>query len=65
MPQASGDVNGNGAAKPPVNGGYDVYVHFHGAPKVVLQGRAFKLKLQRSCLGPSIGAPCFKGETAL
>ena len=26
--QASGDVNGNGAAKPPVNGGYDVYEIF-------------------------------------
>src|SRR6185437_3910752 len=28
VPQASGDVNGNGAAKPPVNGGYDVYELF-------------------------------------
>jgi len=25
VPQATGDVNGNGAAKPPVNGGFDVY----------------------------------------
>jgi outer membrane receptor protein involved in Fe transport len=25
VPQSSGDVNGNGAANPPVNGGYDVY----------------------------------------
>ena len=25
LPQAIGDVNGNGAANPPVNGGYDVY----------------------------------------
>jgi outer membrane receptor protein involved in Fe transport len=28
VPQATGDVNGNGAAKPPVNGGYDVYELF-------------------------------------
>ncbi len=28
LPQSSGDVNGNGAANPPVNGGYDVYELF-------------------------------------
>nr|MEA2797997.1 iron complex outerrane recepter protein [Phenylobacterium sp.] len=33
--QASGDVNGNGAAKPPVNGGYDVY-ELYGEARVPL-----------------------------
>nr|MEA2797972.1 iron complex outerrane recepter protein [Phenylobacterium sp.] len=33
--QASGDVNGNGAANPPVNGGYDVY-ELYGEARVPL-----------------------------
>ena len=35
VPQASGDVNGNGAAKPPVNGGYDVY-ELYGEARIPL-----------------------------
>ncbi|MFL5296010.1 MAG: TonB-dependent receptor domain-containing protein [Phenylobacterium sp.] len=35
VPQASGDVNGNGAAKPPVNGGFDVY-ELYGEARVPL-----------------------------
>jgi iron complex outermembrane receptor protein len=35
VPQATGDVNGNGAAKPPVNGGYDVY-ELYGEARVPL-----------------------------
>ena len=35
LAQASGDVNGNGAAKPPVNGGYDVY-ELYGEARVPL-----------------------------
>jgi outer membrane receptor protein involved in Fe transport len=35
VPQSSGDVNGNGAAKPPVNGGYDVY-ELYGEARVPL-----------------------------
>ncbi|WP_372784968.1 TonB-dependent receptor domain-containing protein [Phenylobacterium sp.] len=35
VPQASGDVNGNGAANPPVNGGYDVY-ELYGEARVPL-----------------------------
>ncbi len=35
LPQSSGDVNGNGAANPPVNGGYDVY-ELYGEARVPL-----------------------------
>jgi iron complex outermembrane receptor protein len=35
VPQASGDVNGNGAANPPVNGGYDVY-ELYGEARIPL-----------------------------
>jgi outer membrane receptor protein involved in Fe transport len=35
LAQASGDVNGNGAAKPPVNGGYDVY-ELYGETRIPL-----------------------------
>jgi outer membrane receptor protein involved in Fe transport len=37
VPQATGDVNGNGAAKPPVNGGYDVYELFGEARIPIVQ----------------------------
>jgi outer membrane receptor protein involved in Fe transport len=37
VPQATGDVNGNGAAKPPVNGGYDVYELFGEARIPIIQ----------------------------
>jgi outer membrane receptor protein involved in Fe transport len=37
VPQAIGDVNGNGAAKPPVNGGYDVYELFGEARVPLIQ----------------------------
>jgi outer membrane receptor protein involved in Fe transport len=37
VPQASGDVNGNGAANPPVNGGYDVYELFGEARVPLVQ----------------------------
>ncbi|MFL5298420.1 MAG: TonB-dependent receptor domain-containing protein [Phenylobacterium sp.] len=37
VPQATGDVNGNGAAKPPVNGGYDVYELYGEARIPVIQ----------------------------
>ncbi|HEY8003334.1 MAG TPA: TonB-dependent receptor [Phenylobacterium sp.] len=37
VPQATGDVNGNGAAKPPVNGGYDVYELFGEARIPLIQ----------------------------
>jgi outer membrane receptor protein involved in Fe transport len=39
VPQATGDVNGNGAAKPPVNGGYDVYELFGEARVPVVQDK--------------------------
>jgi outer membrane receptor protein involved in Fe transport len=39
VPQASGDVNGNGAAKPPVNGGYDVYELYGEARLPLVQGQ--------------------------
>src|SRR6185312_12578988 len=39
VPQASGDVNGNGAAKPPVNGGYDVYELFGEARVPLIQDK--------------------------
>jgi len=35
LPQSIGDVNGNGAAKPPVNGGFDVY-ELYGEARVPL-----------------------------
>jgi iron complex outermembrane receptor protein len=35
LAQASGDVNGNGAAKPPVDGGYDVY-ELYGEARIPL-----------------------------
>ncbi len=35
LPQAIGDVNGNGAAKPPVNGGFDVY-ELYGEARIPL-----------------------------
>jgi outer membrane receptor protein involved in Fe transport len=41
VPQASGDVNGNGAAKPPVNGGYDVYEAFGEARIPLIQDQPF------------------------
>jgi iron complex outermembrane receptor protein len=39
--QASGDVNGNGAANPPVNGGYDVYELFGEARVPLVQDMPF------------------------
>ncbi len=39
VPQATGDVNGNGAAAPPVNGGYDVYELFGEARVPVIQDK--------------------------
>jgi iron complex outermembrane recepter protein len=39
--QASGDVNGNGAANPPVNGGYDVYELFSEARVPLVQDMPF------------------------
>src|SRR6185503_3031954 len=41
VPQAQGDVNGNGAAKPPVNGGYDVYELFGEARVPLIQDKQF------------------------
>ena len=41
VPQATGDVNGNGAAKPPVNGGYDVYELFGEARVPLVQDAPF------------------------
>jgi outer membrane receptor protein involved in Fe transport len=41
VPQASGDVNGNGAAKPPVNGGYDVYELYGEARIPLIQDQPF------------------------
>src|SRR6185369_6405650 len=39
VPQSSGDVNGNGAANPPVNGGYDVYELYGEARIPIVQGQ--------------------------
>ncbi len=41
VPQSTGDVNGNGAAKPPVNGGYDVYEVFGEARLPLIQDKQF------------------------
>jgi len=41
VPQATGDVNGNGAANPPVNGGYDVYELFGEARVPLVQDAPF------------------------
>jgi len=41
VPQATGDVNGNGAAKPPVNGGFDVYELFGEARVPLVQDAPF------------------------
>jgi iron complex outermembrane receptor protein len=41
VPQSSGDVNGNGAAKPPVNGGYDVYELYGEARIPLIQDQPF------------------------
>jgi len=41
VPQATGDVNGNGAAKPPVDGGYDVYELFGEARVPLIQDQPF------------------------
>jgi outer membrane receptor protein involved in Fe transport len=41
VPQSSGDVNGNGAAAPPVNGGYDVYELFGEARVPIIQDKPF------------------------
>jgi len=41
VPQATGDVNGNGAAAPPVNGGYDVYELFGEARVPLIQDKPF------------------------
>jgi outer membrane receptor protein involved in Fe transport len=41
VPQAIGDVNGNGAAKPPVNGSYDVYELFGEARVPIVQDKPF------------------------
>ncbi|HEY2752965.1 TonB-dependent receptor domain-containing protein [Phenylobacterium sp.] len=45
VPQASGDVNGNGAAKPPVNGGYDVYELFGEARVPIVQDQPWAKEL--------------------
>jgi len=39
LPQSQGDVNGNGAANPPVNGGYDVYELYGEARIPIVQGQ--------------------------
>jgi iron complex outermembrane receptor protein len=41
LPQAIGDVNGNGAAKPPVNGGFDVYELYGEARIPLIQDQPF------------------------
>ncbi len=41
VPQSIGDVNGNGAAAPPVNGGYDVYELFGEARVPLIQDKPF------------------------
>jgi outer membrane receptor protein involved in Fe transport len=41
VPQAIGDVNGNGAARPPVDGGYDVYELFGEARVPLVQDQPF------------------------
>ncbi len=40
VPQSTGDVNGNGAANPPVNGGYDVYELYGEARVPLIQDQA-------------------------
>jgi outer membrane receptor protein involved in Fe transport len=41
VPQSTGDVNGNGAAAPPVNGGYDVYELYGEARVPIIQDKTF------------------------
>jgi outer membrane receptor protein involved in Fe transport len=41
VPQSTGDINGGGAAKPPVNGSYDVYELYGEARLPLIQGQPF------------------------